>query len=600
MKIKLNHIVFILLGSIYLWGCSDVNNTPPNVIIIMTDDQGYGDIAAHGNPYIETPNMDKLHDKAVRFENFHVAPTCSPTRAQLMTGKYNHRVGVWHTVIGRDRIRKTELTLADAFAENGYATGIYGKWHLGDDYPFRPSDRGFQESVVAKAGSVNQMADYWDNDRMNDNYFHNNIAKKYSGFSTDVFFDEAIDFMKTNRNKPFFAYIPTSAPHGPNNVLQKWADKYLEKGLSESISNFYATVERIDYNLGKLEQFLEASGLGQNTILVFLTDNGTTMPNDHNKAGMRGSKGQVYEGGHRVPCFIYWPEKNLMGNIEYDELTSVMDLFPTLIDLCNLKIDKHVKFDGISLKPLLLEKEIDFKKRYLLVEQQRVPNPVKWKTCVLIEGKWRLINGKLLYDMEKDFGQTSDVAAQNPEVVKELRSKYEKIWDDISVNDNEYHPLIIGTEEAPEILLTAQDWYWRSNNEKQDLVVGQATVREGKISNGIWPVEIVRSGEYVFELRRWPEESGLSLNSSTPEIESKDNDIELKKWGEKPQGKILDIVKAKLKINDTEKEITVDPNNKSADIIMKLDKGLADVQTWFYTSNGDTLGAYYVNVRLLE
>lgn len=517
-----------------------------------------------------------------------------------MTGKYNHRVGVWHTVIGRDRVRKTEVTMADVFKANGYRTGIFGKWHLGDDYPFRPSDRGFSESVIHKAGSVSQMADYWDNDRMNDTYFHNNMAKKYPGFGTDVFFDEAIRFMKENNDKPFFAYIPTSTPHGPNNLLQEWADKYLKKELNETNANFYGTIERIDYNLGRMEKFLNDSGLGQNTILIFLTDNGTTVPNDHNKMGMRGAKGQVYEGGHRVPCFIYWPEKNLKGNVEYNELTSVMDLFPTLLDLCNLKTDTPIKFDGRSLENLLSGQVTDLDERYLLVEQQRVPNPVKWKTNAMMKGKWRLINGTDLYDLETDFGQRKNVAEQYPEVVKELRAQYEILWDDISANDNEYHRLILGAPEAPEILLTAQDWYWKENSEKQNLVVGQLTVREGKIANGIWPVEIQKDGKYSFELRRWPKESGLKLTASTPEVKSENNDIELKRWGEKPKGKAYNIIRAKVKVNDSMKEADVDAEAESANFTLNLEKGKADIQTWFYTLEGDSLGAYYVNIKMLD
>ncbi len=569
----------------------------PNVIVIMTDDQGYGDIAVHGNPFIETPNMDELHDKAVRLENFHVAPTCSPTRAQLMTGKYNHRVGVWHTVLGLDRVRKTELTMADAFSQNGYATGIFGKWHLGDDYPYRPSDRGFKKSVIHKGGSVSQMSDFWDNDRMNDTYFDNNQPKKYSGFCTDVFYEEAMSFMKANSEKPFFAYIPTSTPHGPNNVLQKWANKYLDKGLSENVSNFYASIERVDYNLGKLKHFLKESGLEKNTILVFLTDNGTTMPNNHNSAGMRGNKGSAFEGGHRVPCFIYWPGKGFVNNKEYKELTSVMDLLPTFIDVCNLKIDENIKFDGISLKPLLFEKKATQGNRFLLVEEQRIPKPVKWKNCVMINENWRLINGKELYNLEKDFAQKNDVAKQHPEIVELLRSKYENIWDDISTKDTIYNRLILGASNNQETILTALDWYWANNSDKQNLVVGQSDVRTPKISNGHWPVEIEQDGEYNFELRRWPKESGLALNATTPEILSGNNDIELKEYGQKPQGKRIEITKAKLKINDIEKEVLVNPSEESVTFSVDLKKGHADIQTWFYTTTGDNLGAYYVYAR---
>ena len=592
--------IFIALIASQIYSCQKDEKIPPNVIVIMTDDQGYGDIAAHGNPYIETPNIDKLHDQSVRLENFHVAPTCSPTRAQLITGRYNHRVGVWHTVIGRDRVDNSEMTMGDVFAENGYATGIFGKWHLGDDYPFRPSDRGFQKSVIHKAGAINQMADYWDNDRMNDTYFRNDIPEKFNGYSSDVFFDEAISFMSENHNKPFFTYIPTSAPHAPNNVRQSWADKYLSKGLPDNVSNFYAAVERIDFNVGKLRKFLKESGLDHNTILVFLTDNGSTMPTDHNSAGMRGFKGSVYEGGHRVPCYIAWPDENLIAGVKHDELTTVMDLMPTFIEACDLKLSKEINFDGQSLMPLLLNKKHDLENRFLLVEQQRIPTPEKWRTCVMMNKNWRLVNGKELYNLETDFGQKQNVAIENQNIVKELRTQYEEIWEDVSINDQAYHPLIVGTNKSSEILLTAQDWYWRDNNKKPNLVVGQSNVRVGKISNGLWPIEVARDGTYLFELRRWPKESGLSLGDSTAEVTSETNDIALKNWGDKPVGKVLNITKAKLKIGEIEKEVSINASEKSAQFSFSLQKGLVDVQTYFYTSENDTLGAYYVNVKKIE
>lgn len=601
--IGISHFVKIAVACFLIQSCAPkgVNRMEqPNVIIVMTDDQGYGDIAANGNPYIETPNLDALHGEAIRLENFHVSPTCSPTRAALMTGKYNHRVGVWHTVIGRERVRKSETLMANIFNQNGYATGIFGKWHLGDDYPFRPSDRGFQEAIIHKAGAVNQMADYWDNDRMNDTYFHNNEAKKYEGFSSDVFFGEAIKFMESNKEQPFFAYIPTSAPHGPNNVIQEWADKYLKKGLDENVSNFYASIERIDHNLGELRRYLKESGLEENTILVFLTDNGTTMPNNHNRAGMRGSKGSIYEGGHRVPCYIYWPSRNFLGGLEYNDLTSVMDLFPTLMELCGLEAKEPILFDGQSLMPLLNGQKTRLNDRYLLVEQQRVPQPVKWKTNVMMNKQWRLVNGKELFNMAEDFGQQLNVAPEHPKVVEDLRREYERIWDDISIHDNEYEALILGSDHDSETLLTAQDWYWSNNSTPQKLVVGQGSVRKGLISNGTWPVEVASEGEYLLELRRWPKESGLALNASTAEIRSEDNDIALKKWGDKPQGKSFNIIKARLKIGGEEKVATVDPSDQQVSFPFYLKKGRTNIKTWLYTSEGDTLGAYYVNVRQLD
>jgi len=574
-----------------------IDKISPNVIIVMTDDQGYGDLSCNGNPYVETPNMDGLKDDSTSLENFHVFPTCSPTRAALMTGKYPHRVGVWHTVLGRERIRKSELTMADIFAQNGYVTGIFGKWHLGDDYPYRPSDRGFEESVINKAGSVSQMADYWNNDRMNDSYYHNNKVQKYNGFSSDVFFEEAMEFIKTNKNKPFFAYIPTSTPHGPNNVQQKWADKYIKKGCSEDVANFYASIEKTDLYLGKLLHFLKKQGLEKNTIFIFLTDNGSAMSNKHNKAGMRGAKGSAYEGGHRVPCFIRWPKKLSSTEKECLALSSVMDLLPTFVDICQLEINKDVHFDGLSLAPLLFGHSNYLDERDLLVETQRLPHPEKWKSCALIHKNWRLINGKSLYDMEVDFSQKNDVSEKYPEIVKTMRAKYEKIWTSISQNDDEYHRLIIGSKESPETLLTAQDWYWSNNSDKQNLIVSQAVVREGRISNGTWPVEIESKGIYSFELRRYPKESGLSLGSSAPEIQSEKNDIALKKWGKKPKGKKFNINKAAIEINGIRKELEVDGSKQFVRFNMKLQKGPADIQTWFYTDEKEVLGAYYVYVK---
>lgn len=576
---------------------SETPNTPPNVIVVMTDDQGYGDLAAHGNPVVETPNMDHLHKNSIRLENFHVNPTCSPTRAALMTGKYNHRVGVWHTVLGLDRVRRSERTMANIFAGNGYSTGIFGKWHLGDEYPFRPNDRGFQESVVCKAGSVTQMADYWDNDRMNDTYYHNDVPEKYKGYSADVFFDEAMSFMKKNKNKPFFAYLPTSAPHGPFNVVQEWADKYEDKGLNVELAAFYASIERVDYNMGRLMKFLCESGLEQNTILVFLTDNGTTSPNEYNAAGMKGFKGSVYEGGHRVPCFIYGPQKGFIGGKQYHQPVSVMDLLPTFVDMCNLKVADHTIFDGQSLQPLLSGEHSNFGDRSFIIENQRLPHPVKWRRNVVVKNKWRLVNGKELYNVEKDLGQKNDIATQHPEIVKELRKDYEAIWDDISSKDSEYQRLILGASKNAETRLTAIDWYWNNNNDKQDLVVDQETVRKGKIANGTWPVEVAQSGEYVFELRRWPRESGIPLNGTTPEVTSETNDIALKQYGGKPRGRVFNIHKAKIVVNGVEKEANVNPSDNNIKIAMELSQGPADIQTWFYTKEGDVLGAYYVYVK---
>ena len=581
-----------LLITILIVNCKKKTENPPNVIIIMTDDQGYGDFACHGNPYIETPNLDKLHEESIRFENFHVYPSSSPTRAALMTGKYAHRVGVWHTVRGRERLGTGEKTIADIFSANGYATGIFGKWHLGDEYPFRPTDRGFSESLIHKGGAVSQAADYWNNDRMNDTYYHNEKPKKYEGFSSDVFFENAMKFIDDHKNERFFAYIPTSVPHGPINILPEWAEKYYDKGCPENPADFYASIEQVDQKMGELRNFLKEKGLEKNTILIFLTDNGTSGGERVYNANMRGNKGSAYEGGHRVPFFFYWPDENLTMDREINEVTSVMDLLPSLMDICNLKTEEQLNFNGQSLKPLIFGEEEELENRSILVETQRVKKPIKWRNCAVINDKWRLINGERLYDMKEDFSQQNDIADQHPQVVERLRADYDSIWAQITKNDDEFNRPVIGTGQQPVTNLTGMDWH--------DFIVSQGHVRRAKIANGNWSIELSETGEYIFELRRWPKESNLQLGDSTPEVTSAENHITFKKWGGKPKGKALDIYKAKIRVNDREKEKEVDLTNRKVTFNMQLNDGDAELKTWFYTTAGDTLGAYYVDVRLKQ
>ena len=278
----------------------------PNVVLVMTDDQGYGDLACHGNPWIRTPNLDRLHRESVRLTDFHVSPLCTPTRAGLMTGQNPVRLGAWGTTWGRSLPRRDAVTMADLFAASGYPTGCFGKWHLGDNYPFRPQDRGFTEVLIHGGGGVGQTPDYWDNDYFDDTYFHNGKPEKCRGYCTDVWFDAAIRFIESNRDRPFFAYVPTNAPHGPFHVAQKYSSLY-SADPNVPNTNFYGMITNIDENMGRLTAKLDELGLSENTILIFTTDNGTAAGFRGGKgfnAGMRGTKGSLYEGGHRVPCFI--------------------------------------------------------------------------------------------------------------------------------------------------------------------------------------------------------------------------------------------------------------------------------------------------------
>lgn len=271
----------------------------------MTDDQAYGDLACHGNPVIKTPHLDRLHGEAVRFKNFHVDPTCSPTRGALMSGKYSHRVKVWHTIAGGNHLRASEMTMADMFKASGYRTGMFGKWHLGSNYPFRPMDCGFYEWLGHGDGGTGTTDDYFTNDRVDDVYLHNGEREFRKGYAPDVFFNAAIDFIRSPSKQPFFIYLSTYIPHSPHTVPDRaWAGRY-EKQVDKGVAYFFAGIERVDRDMGLLREALAEEGLADNTILIFMTDNGGTAGVQLFNAGMRGKKGTVYEGGHRVPLFIH-------------------------------------------------------------------------------------------------------------------------------------------------------------------------------------------------------------------------------------------------------------------------------------------------------
>ena len=339
-------------------------DVPPNVILVMTDDQGIGDLGCHGNPWLKTPHLDRFYAEAVRMTDFHVSPVCTPTRSAIMTGRYPVNNGAWATYKGRDALAEGAITMADVFQQNGYRTGIFGKWHLGDNYPSRATDCGFEVAINHKAGGVGELSDYWGNSYFDDVYYVNNEPKPFAGYCTDVWFEEAMKFMKNTTDQPFFAYIPTNAPHSPFIVDEKYAAPYLELAGKKIVgAEFYGMLANIDENFGKLEAFLKKEGLFENTILIFMTDNGSGggMSKDgklgHNH-GFRGSKGHTTEGGHRVPFFIRWPAGQIQGGKDIPDLAAHVDLLPTMSGLCKLTLPNDLDLDGIDFSPLLLGRTI--------------------------------------------------------------------------------------------------------------------------------------------------------------------------------------------------------------------------------------------------
>jgi arylsulfatase A-like enzyme len=557
-------------------GFSDIERIQtrrPNVILVMTDDQGYGDLSCHGNKIIKTPNLDKLHSQSTRLMDFHVSPTCSPTRAALMTGRYCNRTGVWHTIMGRSLLRKDEVTMADVFRAGGYRTGIFGKWHLGDNYPFRPQDRGFDEVLVHGGGGVGNIQDYWGNDYFDDTYFRNGKPEKFTGYCTDIWFAEAINFIDANKNAPFFCYLPTNAPHGPYRVPEQYSREYKDKGVN---ANFYGMIANIDENMGRLEAKLKDLDIEDNTILIFLTDNGTSAghsgKNGYN-AGMRGNKGNKYEGGHRVPFFIRWPGVLDSGR-DVERLTAHIDIVPTLIDLCGLTKPADVKFDGVSIMPLLTGSDTGWPERTIITDSQRVEHPQKWRKSSVMTDRWRLIDGKELYDIKADPGQKNDIAEQHPQVVAQLRAEYEKWWADTSTRFGEYCRTILGSEYENPVKLTSHDWH-------TDGPWNQGQVRRTPRGNSFWAVEVARDGEYEISLCRWPMEAGVPINSAVEKAAA------------------LNITSARLKIADVDQSRPVAKGELSAKFRVRLKAGKTRLMTWLTDDKGVSRGAYYVYVKKL-
>ncbi len=512
-------------GTLFLWGWALLiavafgpavhGQTSPNVIMIITDDQGYGDVGAHGNTMLQTPELDALASQSLRLTNFHVDPTCAETRAALMSGQFPLRVGVWHTIMGRSILKPDVVTMPEIFQSAGYRTGMFGKWHLGDNYPFRPHDRGFETTLHHGGGGVGQTPDVWGNDYFDDVYWSRDELTPVRGYCTDVFFDAAKKFITTESDKPFFCYLATNAPHGPYEVAQEAKQPYLDKGVSEPMASFYGMIANIDQNIGDLLRLLDEQQLARETIVVFLTDNGTAagyVANRSNNdswngfnAEMRGTKGQAYEGGHRVPCFIRFPD-GARANQEFSSLTAHVDLLPTLAGLCNIPVDELKQLDGQDLLPLVDGKQLDDPLRTLVVQSHRVEVPQKWTKSAVLREPWRLINGDELYKFVDDSGQTKNVATQHPEVVAELRKAYEAWWEDCAPDATQFSRIALGAPQCDLVRLTGHDWHGESPP------WSQVAVRRQPATNGVWEVNFERAGVYQFWLARQPLEEPIPLN----------------------------------------------------------------------------------------
>ncbi|MFB9054834.1 arylsulfatase [Formosa undariae] len=535
------------------------------MILIMTDDQGYGDLGAHGNPYVKTPAIDAFYGKSVRFTDFHVDPSCSPTRSALLTGNYSARAGVWHTIGGRSLLKEGMVTMPEVFKDNGYETAVFGKWHLGENYPFRPMDRGFKESIVHGGGGVGQNPDYWGNNYIDDTYKHNGEFEKYDGYCNTVWFDQALNYIKKNKDKPFFCYIPTNLPHAPLIVDDKYVAPYKGK-VSDRIANYYGMVSKIDEDVATLFKEVKDMGLEENTIVIFMTDNGPCpwfggvvidFETGYVKEGytddMRGGKIWGYENAHRVPFFMRWPKGNIEGGKDIDALSGHIDVMPTLIDLCQLEVDSELKMDGRSLVPLLNEDEKTWSDdRSIIIHNQRVEYPVKDKEYQVLTKDWRLVKREKdeLYNIKTDPGQENNVVADHPEIVSDLYERYNTWWEDVSVDFDKYAQIHIGTPYENPVGLYPHDAHTRNGNK-------------------IWVINVARDGKYKFNLNRWPQESGKRI------VENGNGTKE------------IDVESAHLNIGNISKTGVVSKDMKTVTFEVELKAGTTCLETFFTVKNSE-------------
>jgi arylsulfatase B len=567
----------------------------PNVVLVITDDQGYGDLSCHGNPVLKTPHLDALYDESIRLVNYHVSPTCSPTRSALLTGHWTNRTGVWHTIMGRSLLRENEVTLGEAFRRGGYATGMFGKWHLGDNYPYLPEHRGFGEVMRHGGGGVGQTPDYWDNAYFDGSYFHNGVVTPVKGFCTDVWFDYARRFIRSQKEagRPFLAYISTNAPHGPMHAPESFSAPY--QHLGDHVANFYGMIANIDHNVGRLRAFLREEGLEQNTIFIFTTDNGTSSGGKVFNAGMRGTKGSQYDGGHRVPMFIYWPDGELNGGLDIKPLTAHIDIMPTLLDLCGIQPPEGVKFDGRSLKPLLNSNAgtVDWPARMLVTDSQRVRDPIKWRKSAVMTDRWRLVDGSELYDITADPGQQRDVAADHPQAVQKLRDFYESWWAELEPTFQLDCHIYLGHPAENPTTLTSHDWIATTATPWN-----QQMIRRGAAGNdvtGFWNVRVVADGDYEIRLRRWPFEVDQPLTSGLPPGRPVPGDRAFRTHPGQP----LPITAATLEIGDQQLRQPIEQGAQEVVFRLKLGQGTTSMTARFLTSDDRILGAYYARVTKL-
>lgn len=537
-------LVFVGLLATHGNAATAADSSRPNVIVIMTDDQGCGDFGFMGNTVVKTPNLDAMAARSAQMTQFYVSPVCTPTRACLMTGRYNYRTRAIDTYIGRAMMDPAEVTIAEILKPAGYATGQFGKWHLGDSYPMRPSDQGFDEVLCHRGGGIGQPSDPLGGEGKYTDpiLFHNNEQVAMVGYCTDLYFDAAFNFMENavDQDKNFFAYIATNAPHGPfhdvpEDLRKMYMDMDLREGMApgtsekayekakDTTARIYAMETNIDQNVGRLFKKLKKLDAYDNTLVLFLVDNG---PNGKRFVGpLRGSKGQVVDGGIRSPLLAHWPARLTAGHTS-DRVAAHIDVLPTILNACGVEMPEDLEIDGRNILPLLSDQETEWTDRTVFLQWHRGNEATPYKNFGARSQQWKLVHerGKWpegvpeppaglhfqLYDANNDQGETKNVAAEHPEVVAKMKQDYDDWFASVSsTRANNYAPprIHLGTPHEATTVLTRQDWRRLSDDQGWN-----------RNSLGKWLVTVTEAGTYAFEIVFDPgkNEESLSLSIGSP------------------------------------------------------------------------------------
>ena len=540
----------------------------PNVLLILTDNQSYFELSSHGHEKLRTPNIDRFASESVDFQNFHAPPFCSPSRAELLTGRYALRSGIHNTVGGVSILKAEEATLANYLSGAGYRTAIFGKWHLGYSHPYKPNDRGFQEAFVHGGGGIGQMEDYYGNNHLDATWDHNGKMEPSKGFSSDVLFKQAARFIKESGEDPFFCFISTPATHTPYQAEPKAMARIKARGVEASDADLklFSMIENIDDNVGRLMEQIDEWGLRDNTLVIFATDQGV---NDRGAPtprfeGKREIHNVGYDEKHAVFCMMRYPPIS-EAHIN-TAITGMVDVAPSILDLCGLP--QSTAMDGRSLRPLLEGAKEWSDDRKLIIQCPRNRYREYAKNAAVKTQRWRLIGGNELYDIKKDWGQLNNVADDHPDVVASLSNHYDQFWHTLPPANDLLSRHLLGAPEAAETRLVCMDWYLGASPWHQ------LHLTRSK-ENGVWAVDVDRDGRYQFELRWYPQERPTPIGAEA----------------------------ASIRVGSVYEQKSLDASDDKAVFELNLQEGQYDLETAFQlppdANQTGSFGAYFVYVKYL-